>query len=378
MKINGEDKTTKRICIYCEKWASGGIESFLFNVITHMNLEHAAIDIVAACVEESVFTEELRSLGIRFFELSGNRNRMNKNRKLFLQLARARHYDVLHVNAFHGGSFYYLYLARQLNIPVRIAHGHCAGLKSGKYVWAKRLIHDFAKRMFTRYATELWACSRAAAAFMYPKGRCGQDGCRIILNGVDIDRFRFQEEQRLIEREKMGLGDYLVVGTVGRFCREKNQTFLLHVFAETVKLCTNSRLLLVGEGPEHERLAQRAQELDIERNVIFYGTTDHVERLLWAMDVFVFPSLVEGLGLAAIEAQASGLPVLCSDAIPDETHILPTMKSMSLEDPLEKWAKAVLSLRSRSEYRESCASILREKGFDILNIAEQIAATYQN
>lgn len=368
----------KRICVYCEKWSSGGIESFLFNTMTHINREDAVIDIVAARIEESVFTEKLRSYGIGFFELAGNRNCMVRNRKLFLTLARKRNYDVIHVNAFHGGEFYYLYLAKRLGISVRIAHGHCAGLNSKKHAWLKKIVHECSKKIFVRYATELWACSRAAAAFMYPKGRRSQDKCRIIPNGIDIDRFRFRKEQRVTVRRKMGLNDQLVIGTVGRLCQEKNQIFLLDVFLELLKLHPNSKLLLVGEGPEHNRLIQHAKELGIDSNTIFYGTTDHVEQLLWAMDVFVFPSLVEGLGLAAIEAQAAGLPVLCSDAIPAETYILSTMRRMSLKGSAEQWAKLLVDLWRNDEYRESCADIVREKGLNILDIAEYIATVYKN
>lgn len=368
----------KKVCVYCEKWASGGIESFLFNAIAHMNLEHVAIDVVAACMEESIFTEKLRNLGIHFFELSGNRNCIGKNKKMFLQLARERHYDVLHVNAFHGGSFYYLRLAKRLNIPVRIAHGHCAGLNSGRYVWLKEVVHHCAKKMFAQDATELWACSRAAGAFMYPKGKHYQNVCRIIPGGIDVERFRFQKAQRFDMRRKMGWGDQLVIGIVGRLCREKNQMFLLEVFSHIVKMRPNSTLLFVGEGTEHDRLIQRVKELGIEQRVVFYGATDRVERLLWAMDVFVFPSLVEGLGLAMIEAQATGLPVLCSDVIPGEAHILSTVQSMSLKQPPKMWAQAVLKLQSNSSARESCADFVREAGFDSSDIAEQIAETYKN
>lgn len=367
----------KRICIYCEKWASGGIESFLSNVITHMNLENAAIDIVAACIEESIFTEKLRSFGIHFFELSGNRNHINKNRKLFLQLARERHYDVLHINAFHGGSFYYLHLAKKLKIPVRIAHGHCAGLNSSKHARLKEMIHRCAKKMFARDAAELWACSQVAATFMYPKDKRYRNTCRIIPNGIDIERFRFQNRQRLDMRRTMGLSDQFIVGTVGRLCREKNHMFLLDVFSNVLKMQPNSTLLFVGEGAEYSRLIQRAKELKIEQNVVFYGATDRVEQLLWAMDVFVFPSLVEGLGLAAIEAQTAGLPILCSDVIPAEAHILSTMRSMSLKEPLDKWAKVVLDLQNSNKHRESCADIVRERGFDCSDIAEQIAEVYK-
>ncbi len=367
----------KRICVYCEKWSSGGIESFLFNTMTHINREDVIIDIVAACVEEGVFTEKLRGCGIQFFELAGNRNHIVKNRKLFLALARERSYDVIHVNAFHGGEFYYLYLAKRLGISVRIAHGHCAGLNSEKHAWLKKMVHEGAKRLFTRYATELWACSRDAAAFMYPKARHSQHNCRIIPNGIDIDRFRFQKEQRFNIRQKMDLNGQFVIGTVGRLCPEKNQIFLLDVFVELLKLHPNSKLLLVGDGPERKRLLQKAKELGIDSNTIFYGSTEYVEQLLWAMDAFVFPSLVEGLGIAAIEAQATGLPVLCSDAIPVETYILPTMRSMSLKEPAEQWAKLLADMLRNDEQRESCADIVREKGYSISYIAECIATVYK-
>ena len=363
----------KKICVYCERWASGGIESFVTSLLSRMDRSACQIDIVASCIEESVFTKPLQELGISFYQLSGSRNRVLENRARFVRLLREKHYDVLHVNAFHAGSFYFLRLGREAGIPVRIAHGHCAGLNRGKYYWLKMLIHNGAKAMFTRYATQLWACSQTAAACMYPK----TEECRIIPNGIETERFRFQGETRLEVRKKLGLCDRLVVGTVGRLCREKNQRFLLDVFSEVQKLRPDSSLLLVGDGAERESLMQRVKQLHIEADTVFYGTTDHVEQLLWAMDLFVFPSLAEGLGLAAIEAQTAGLPVLCSDVIPAEAYLSPTMRSLPLTAPAARWASLLLDLERENAHREACADDTREKGFDIGEIAAYVAAVYQ-
>lgn len=367
----------KKICIYCERWASGGIESFLTSLLFHMDRSACQIDLVASCMEESIFTKPLQELGISFYPLSGSRNRVLENRAQFLKLLREKNYDVLHVNAFHAGSFYFLRLGQKAGIPVRIAHGHCAGLNHGKYFWLKLWIHNCAKRWFARYATDRWACSRAAAAFMYPGDRHSQQACRILPNGIEIERFRYHAEERLMSRKRLGLGEQLVIGTVGRLCQEKNQAFLLDIFAEVQKIYPNSKLLLVGEGTERQRLVQRAKELRIDSDTIFYGTTDHVEQLLWAMDLFVFPSLVEGLGLAAIEAQTAGLPVLCSDRIPAEAYVLPTMQSMSLNEPPDRWAEALLNLPRDGVHREACADLVRAKGFDIGEVAARVAAAYQ-
>ena len=342
-----------------------------------MDLSCFQVDIVAARMENSIFTEQLRKLGVSFYPLSGNRNRILENQRQFAALIKEKKYDVLHVNAFHAVSLSVLRLGRALGIPVRIAHAHCAGLNKGKFSRLKLLAHNFSKQLFSSYATELWACSRTAAAFMYPSARLIGDSCRIIPNGINVSRFRFCKECRHITRTGMGLDGNLVIGSVGRLCQEKNQVFLLDIFSEILKARSDSKLLLIGEGPERDHLIQRAKELCIESNTIFYGTTERIERLLWAMDLFVFPSLTEGLGLAAIEAQAAGLPVLCSDAIPSEARIIPSVQSLPLKESPARWASVLLNMQKNAGSRESCADAVRAKGYGIEDVADCIAAIYQ-
>lgn len=366
----------RRICCFCETWASGGIESFLTNVLTHMDLSELSVDVVAVRIERSVFTQRLENIGIQFFELSGERNRIVRNSSLFCELIKKRAYDVIHVNAFHGGLLYYLYLAKKAGIPVRIAHSHCAALHRDHLFGLKMIIHETSKALFLRYATMRWACSKRAAEFLFLQ--CGKESAdfRIIPNGIDSARFQINTAERNAMRERLGLTGSLVIGNVGRLSREKNQEFLLQVFHEVLNIHPESYLALVGEGKERTRLEAEAKRLGVEDRVIFCGVLDRVEQMLWIMDVFAFPSLFEGLGIAAIEAQAAGLPVVCSDAVPREAAVLPSAKYLPLDCGAAKWAAALCESGKTTADREHGVRMVTEKGYDAADVAKQIQTIY--
>ena len=362
----------RRICVFCETWASGGIESFLTSILTNLDKSDMEIDIVAIRIKKSVFTSLLKDCGVNFRELSGNRNSILKNRKLFLDVLKERHYDVIHLNIFHGGALYYLSLANKMGIATRIVHSHNAGLRRGKYYWLKLIIHRWASKYYIDKATDLWACSSAAADFMFPHRR---PFC-LVPNGFDTKRFKFELNYRNMFRQQLGVNDEIVVGNVGRLCFQKNQTFLLHVFAEFLKVQPNSRLILVGEGEDYDKLKREVSILRITDKVIFWGTTDRVEQLYWAMDVFVFPSKFEGLGIAAVEAQAAGLPVICSNSIPKEACILHSVKKVSLCSGVDRWVEAINESLRSVHSREMCATIVQKNGFDIEDVVKRVAEKY--
>lgn len=364
----------KKVCIFCEKWASGGIESFLANILSNIERENIEIEIVATCVTNSIFTEQLNALQIPVHELSGNRNHIWENRKQFWRLLNERHYDVVHINAFHAGSLYYLKLAWRAGIPVRIAHSHNTALKDGRLARAKRAIHAIAKLCYTKYATHLWACSEQAAKFMF---QLGERRYEFIPNGIDTGRFRYSEADRVEKRAELHIDDGLIVGNVGRLSVQKNQKLLLEIFAEWIKKYPNSWLLLVGEGEMFDRLHEIAQNLQISDKVNFCGNVQDVESLLCAMDIFVFPSVFEGLGIAAVEAQASGLPVICSDRVPSEAFILPTMRKVALDAEAPQWVRSMEDAADWKGDRAKCSEQIRKRGFDIKDVASRIENTYK-
>lgn len=370
----------RRVCVFCESWASGGIESFLASLLTNADISDMEIDLVAACVEESIFTAPLTERGICFYELSGNRNRMLCNKRMFQKLLSERHYDVIHANIFHGGSLYYLSLAKKMGVPVRIAHSHNAALRKGKLRWMKVAIHKWASRRYVICATDLWAASKMAADFMFPRNKRNFTTIKIVPNGIDTSKFAFSQLSESIRkriRKDVRATDQFIIGHIGRLCYQKNQIFLLRVFAELLKKCPSSKLLLVGDGEDRVRLEQEADVLRIKDRVIFWGMTDHAEQLLWAMDVFVFPSVFEGLGIVAVEAQTSGLPVVCSDQIPSEACVMTSVRRLSLDAGLEPWVTAIINSAGTIPSRSVCASIVKKCGFDIEDVVKEVEYVYQ-
>lgn len=363
----------RRICIVCESWESGGIEGFLSNVLLHMDRRGLRVDIVAAKLCESVFTRPLKAAGVRFVELSGSLRRFPLNYKLFRQLLQTEHYDVVHLNAFQGMSLNYVRLAAEAGIPVRIVHSHNTGLRRSSTRALKLLIHAVSKRYFSKYATEYWACSVRAAQFLFPSNVTGSRSFQVIPNGIDIERFRRDQTVREQVRSRFGIEEgQLVIGHVGRLCYQKNQTFLLEVFAAMRKRDVDSVLLVVGGG-DRSALEEKAERLGLRDRVIFCEATDHVERLFWAMDIFVFPSIFEGFGIVLIEAQAAGLPAVCSNRVPREASFLPSTLVLPLEDSAESWAEQVLCVeREIPDQMEN----IRKAGLAISDVSLRIRTCY--
>ncbi len=364
-----------RVCCFCERWESGGIESFLCNVLLHMDLTGLEVDIVAAQMQDSVFTRPLKDRGVRFYELSGRQNRVPENHRLFRKLLEERRYDVVHLHIFHGLSLWYGRLARRAGVPVRIAHSHNTALRKSRTRPLKLLVHHISRKLFTRCATDLWACSGSAAEFMFPDNALKSRGFQFIPNGIDTDRFRFDADVREKVRGELGVRDKYVIGNIGRLCYQKNQSFLLDIFAEVLRRKPESVLLLTGEGPDRPALEEKAKRLGIAGSVIFYGTSDRVEQLLWAMDVFVMPSRFEGLPVTGVEAQASGVPCLFSDAITEDCRIAETVKLLSLSAPAAEWADFALQGNSCGN-RAGGASVVRQAGFDVEDVAGETERFY--
>lgn len=364
----------KRICCFCERWESGGIESFLNNVLLHGDLTGIEVDLVAACVKESVFTAGLRARGVRFVPLSG-KLRSLRNYRLFRKLLRSRQYDVVHFNLFQGLSLSYVQIARQEKISVRIVHSHGAGLRKSATRRLKLMAHDIGKLVWGNAATDFWACSRSAAEFLFPPSVVNYNAFHLIPNGIDTSAFRFSDRDRAQARAELGLDGQTVIGTVGRMSSEKNQVFLLDVFEEYCKLRPDSRLLLVGDGVERTDLEQKTREKGLEDRVIFYGTSYSVSRLLSAMDYFVLPSQSEGFGIAAVEAQTAGLPVLCSQGVPTEARITPWVKSMALCEGARRWAE-VLNGWQPEHSRCAGEEAVRGGGYDIFDTYQLVIKKY--
>ena len=197
----------------------------------------------------------------------------------------------------------------------------------------------------------------------------------IIKNGVDINEFRYDSSARKKMRNAIGVSDdAFVVGHVGRFSPEKNHDFLLRVFSEVCLVAEDARLLLVGDGPTMDEIRELSHRLGIKDKVVFTGNTSDVASYLQAMDVFVFPSVFEGLGIVAIEAQAAGLPVVASNTVPLDAKITENYRCLSLDAGISIWRDAIVEFRGLT--RKDQSDMIVEAGFDVNGTAATLRDLY--
>lgn len=344
-----------KVCCYLEHWASGGIECFITNILTALPHD-SQVDIVADLVEDSIYTEAVEKAGARVIEMTG-KLRARENEKIFKRLVEDNKYDIVHLHIFHGLALKYARIAKECGVPVRIAHGHGAGLRKSPTKFLKLLLHYYGLARYKKDITHALSCSEAAAEFMH------FENAEIVKNGIEVEGYAFNTEAREKTREALSLGECPVIGHIGRLSNEKNHGFLLDAFAEIKKAQSDAVLLLVGEGDMQAEIEKRIIELGLADSVKMLGARRDVPALLSAMDLFLFPSLVEGFGIVALEAQASGLPIITSTAVPEGARISEHAYALDTSSA-EEWAKLSLSLLTEKVCREKGSSVVKNAGFD--------------
>ena len=309
------------------------------------------IDIVAECLKPSVFYEELKRVGrISFFELSGSHLKIAKNYHQFKKLVLNRRYDVVYLNIFQGMSLKYADIAKKLGVSNVIAHSHNTALRKSKIYYIKLCLHYIYSKKYAKKADLLCACSKSAAEFMFPRDLIDNSGFLFIPNGIELDKFRFDPAARSLIRTQLHIIDKTVIGNIGRLCYQKNQNFLLDVLSKMQERNTDVVLLLVGDGPDEKKLKDKAESLGLINSVIFYGTTDEPWGLYSAMDIFAFPSFFEGFGIVALEAQASGLPLIYSEYVPDEAIASSNAVCVPIGKGAGAWADAIGEICEKARF----------------------------
>ena len=221
------------------------------------------------------------------------------------------------------------------------------------------------------FATERLACSKYAGEWMFGKN----SEFKVINNAIDLSKFRFDQTVRDCIRNELGINDKFVVGHIGRFCYQKNQGFLIDIFNEITKTA-DAVLLLIGSGETKSNIEERVKSLGLVDRVIFAGNKSNANEYYQAMDTFVFPSRYEGLGMVAIEAQTSGLPVICSTQVPAEVAITDLVKFCPLSASAADWAEFILG--HRVSERKDTTDEIRNSGYDIATEAKKLEEFYLN
>lgn len=337
---------------------AGGVESVIMNYYRNINRNQIQFDFL--CNGDGIaYSDEINELGGDIFyitPLSKNPIKYKKELKNFFK-ENSKKYDVIWVNVCALSNIDYLKYAKKYGINRRIIHSHNSQSIESKL---KRIFHNINKNYVTNYSTDLWACSKEAGEYFFDQKRFN-----IINNAINLDDFKYDQEIRNKTREELKLGDKFVIGNVARFHFQKNHKFLIDIFYELVKKKPNSMLLLIGEGEDMPEIKKLVEELELDDKVLFLGKRSDINQLYQAMDVFILPSLFEGLPVVLVEAQASGIPVIASsEGIPENTKMVDNFTFVSLNNSFEFWSDIILNqnLVNKSELN---IKLLKEKGFDI-------------
>lgn len=352
----------KKVLVFGITDTYGGVESVIMNYYRNIDKSKVQFDFVVR-TNDPAYKQEILSLGGKIFVTPRLSNGYFKFKKTICDIFKNNKYDAVWVNDCFLMHLFYLKFAKKYGVPVRIMHSHNS---SNMGSFKSKLLHKLNKPFLHKYATHFWSCDMCASKWMFTNKIINSDRHMIINNAIDTEKFAFDDSARKSLRDSLGVKDNeILYGHVGRFHFQKNHEFLIDVFNEISKKQPNAKLILIGSGPDEEKIKDKVKVLGLDSKVQFLGTRQDTNKLYSAMDVFLFPSLFEGLSVAAVEAQCSGLFVFASDTISPNTKMLNTLFNYSLQHSASEWAEFIINNYDNKTDRKNAFNNIINSGFDI-------------
>lgn len=341
----------------------GGIESYAMSYYRHINRKKIQFDFITHTDLECSFQKEIESYGgvIYKFPVFTIKNLSLIYKMIDKLLFEHNEYKVIHCHM-SNAAFIYFYLAKKHGIKIRILHSHNSkyadtfshSIRNYPLVWLGNL-----------YTTDRLACSKLAGDFLF-----GKNKYEIVKNAIDTTRFSFNQYTRKRMRKEYCIEDKFVIGHIGRFVPQKNHKFIISLFKDLLKKNNRYVLCLVGDGPLLPEIKQSVNE--IKKNVIFCGVKENVEDFYNMFDVFILPSIYEGLGIVNVEAQCTGVKVIASEFVPREVKVTENIQFLPLIK--DKWIKQIEQLHYRD--RKSMIEQIDKSGYNIKLEAKKLEDIY--
>ena len=352
-----------------------GQETFIMNVYRNINREEIQFDFQCSVHQTGDFDKEIEKLGGEILYLEPNKIKLPILKYIgdivthYKFFRKNTGYEVFHIHTYHAfDAWLSIVGAKMAGVKNICLHSHnTRGLHPG--------LHKFFRFLLNHMKITRFACSYAAGEWMYGEKYMRQGKAEVIKNGIQVSDFVFDKKRRESTRRSLAVENKFVVGHIGRFNYQKNHTFLLQIFKKIKNEKENAVLLLVGTGELKEEIEKQAEQLGIKESVMFLGTRSDVIDILFAMDIFVFPSLFEGLSVVAIEAQAAGTPILTTDTLTQETKITKCLQFCDLNAAPDVWASRAIEL-SKERHMNNAEDIKRA-GYDIKVTAERLSEIYK-
>lgn len=366
-----KDEYPLRIAHIIGKWLGGGVESVVMNYYRHINKNEIQFDFICDDDSTNIPYEEIEKLGGRVI-LVPPYQKIFKYQREMIRIFKENKYKIVHSHI-NTLSVFPLFCAKIAGVPIRIAHSHSTtNKKEWKKNWIKIILKNFSKI----FANEYFCCTEHAGRWLFGDRIYDKNKVYLLNNAIELDKFSYDEEIRKRKRKELNItDDTLVIGHIGRFVAQKNHTFLIDIFNEVHKLKENSILLLIGQGPLQEKIKQKVDNLGLSNSVKFLGQRDDVNEIYQALDIFLLPSLYEGLGMVLIEAQASGLPCVTSTEVPSVVKVTNNLEFIGLNEESEKWVDKTINLYENIKRKSEIQEIINH-GYEIKQEASKLEKKY--
>lgn len=350
---------------------NGGTESLWMNYYRNIDRTKVQFDFLVESESQIINRKEIEELGGSVVIIPPYKN-VFKYIKTLTKIFKENKYDIVHSNM-NALSVFTLKAAKKAGIRVRIAHSHST---SNKKEWKKNIVKNILRPFSKKYATDYFACSELAGRWLFGDKTYNQGKVTIIKNAIDIEKFKFNEDNRNAIKSEFKVQDNeLLIGNVGRMMAQKNQAFLIRVFAKYHKVNQNAKLMIVNDGPLLEELKALAKELNVTDSVIFVGPRADLYRYFSAFDLFTLPSIYEGLGIVLVEAQANGLNCVASTNVPTEADGTGNVQFVELDE--EKWLNTLKQVSySRNDW-DTCNNKLVEAQYSIVDATKELVNLYE-
>ncbi|MBO0454017.1 glycosyltransferase family 1 protein [Candidatus Enterococcus murrayae] len=351
----------------------GGAETFIMNVYRQMDREKVQFDFIVHGAKKGMYVEEVEQSGGRIFQAPNFKKKHLLSYKKWWQLFFSKHpeYKIIHSHIRTTTPIIF-YVARK-NGLMTISHSHSTSNGHGIRQKVKGLSNYFTRNL----SDFMFGCSDEAGKWMYGKKAIRSTDYQTLSNGIDLGKFRFDEKSREKIRTELNVNDTFLLGHVGRFAAVKNQRFLIELFPEILKFHPNTKLIFLGSGPLLEENQLYVNEKGLQDDILFLNKKSNINEYMMAMDLFLFPSLYEGLPLALIESQATGLRSVVSDKVTSDADLTGSISFCDITDK-QQWLETIKHSISTNYPRNTQAEILRQHGYDIKRTATTLQELYLN
>lgn len=348
----------------------GGIENFVMNVYRNIDRENIQFDFAFLDGRRGYFDDEAISLGAHIYHYDNDKNTLQNHCKSLCRIIKENGpYAAVHSHIYFF-SGYTLWIAKKMGVEIRLSHSH-ETKKGRRETLARKTYESFMRRMIHMNATHMLGCSDAAGKALFGDGV----NYKVLYNGIDLNRFSFNRNNRDLLREKLGLSNKKIILNVGRFADQKNHDFIVDIFEKVCEDEPNAVLMLIGTGPLQDAVEKKLKSKQLFDKTIILSNIKDTENYYNAADAFILPSKYEGMSIVSVEAQATGLPALISNEVTREIAVTDIVEYLPITDP-SVWADRIINVLSKKYDRTVYNAQFENTPFNIKQTVSDLENIY--